>query len=270
MERVWKELGKFGLGFSTNAFYRSLAYGILFSIIMTLLIGSIEDVFQFDQAFPYIVVKTQAYWVGIIFVSFSFLFAFFGYLSDINAREDILSPLRKKLVGYWAVRSQTWKIENGKIEFGYTTDFCTIGIEEVGGKLVMHFDVSNSDIFQNQSIDITNITLAYQGEPRKLIYFHEADLKLKEVIGEGSEQLTRINFPFLGILNILVENDVVNVMEGRWYDIDNSIYGLARRMSGLAGFQELTQAVENGAVTFKGLLEFKRLKKPPGIAGALS
>ena len=35
------------------------------------------------------------------FVSFSFLFAFMGYLSNLQLEDDILSPVRRKLVGYW-------------------------------------------------------------------------------------------------------------------------------------------------------------------------
>jgi hypothetical protein len=54
-------------------------------------------------------------------------------------------------------------------------------------------------------------------------------------------------------------------MEGHWYDINNGIYSLARRMKSLSGFKELSVAVENGTVTFGGALEFKRVKVLPGI-----
>jgi hypothetical protein len=266
MDRILDGVRQFALDFSKNAFFRSLAYGIIFSVIMTLVIGGIVGVFQLSTSFPYFEVKQQAYayWVGIVFVSFSFLFAFFGYVSDLKAREDILSPLRKKLVGYWEVRAQSWKIENGEVEFNSTVSFCTIGIEDIGRKLIMHFQIRNSDIFTDQEIDVTHITLAYQGEPRQLIYFHEPELSLKVTLGEGADQLTQIKFPFLGILQIKVQNDGVKRMEGRWYDVDNAIYNLARRIPDLKGFQVLSQAVEKGAVTFKGALTFERLPEPPG------
>jgi hypothetical protein len=231
---------------------------------MTLIIGNIEGVFILVKAFPFVEVQSQAYWVGIVFVSFSFIFAFFGYVSDLKAREDILSPLRKLLVGYWRVRAQSWTIEHGKIEFWYVTNFCTIGIEDVGRKLIMHFEIRDSDVFKDQELDVTAVTLDYQGEPRKLIYFYDTALALKNPIGSGAGQLAAVNFPFVGILNVVVKNGEVNKMEGRWYDIDNAVYNLARQIPELKGFQELAQSVQSGAVTFKGDLEFARLPALPG------
>jgi hypothetical protein len=43
-----------------NAFYRSLSFGILFSVIMTLIIGGIEGVFLFKKDFPFIMVSSYA------------------------------------------------------------------------------------------------------------------------------------------------------------------------------------------------------------------
>jgi hypothetical protein len=264
MSALVEALRQFALDFSKNAFFRSLAYGIVFSVIMTLVIGNIEGVFEFSRSFPYVLVKQQAYWVGIVFVSFSLLFALFGFVSDRNSRDDILSPLRKKLVGYWEVRAETWRIEQDEIKFGTNVSFCTIGIEDVGRKLIMHFEIRDSDVFKFQELDVTHITIAYQGEPRQLIFFYEPDLPLKQPFGEGSDKVTSTKFPFLGILQIILKNDEVGRMEGRWYDVDNTIYHLARRKPDLKGFQSLATAVEKGAVTFKGALTFQRIPQPPG------
>jgi hypothetical protein len=65
-------------------------------------------------------------------------------------------------------------------------------------------------------------------------------------------------------MKIIMRNDEVNRMEGRWYDVDNSVYNLARRMPNLKGVQSLVEAVEKGAITFKGRLTFNRLAKPAG------
>jgi hypothetical protein len=183
-------------------------------------------------------------------------------MSDIWSREDILSPLRRKLVGYWSVRAQTWKIEDGKIECGFSTSFCTIGIEDIGRKLIMHFQIRHSDVFRDQELDVTSITLGYQTTPTQLVYFHNTELALKSPVGEGADQVTSLKFPFLGVLNISVRNDQVNRMEGYWYDVDNSIYNLARRIPNLNGLHDLMEAVQKGTVTFKGLLEFDRLPPP--------
>jgi hypothetical protein len=70
------------------------------------------------------------------------------------------------------------------------------------------------------------------------------------------------------VLKIEFENDKVNSMNGHWYDIDNGIYKLVRRMGSISGFEDLRKMVENGAVTFGGDLEFSRLKTVPGMKQA--
>lgn len=248
----------------TNAFFKSLAYGILFSLLMTVMIGFFADVLDFDTSkFPYIHRNETetARWLSLIFVSFSFLLAILGLISDIHSREDILTPLRKKLVGNWEVRAQTWAIEGDTIALRSTTSTCTITIEDIGRKLIMHFEIRESDIFADQDINITHITLSYSGEPRQLIYFHEFDLLLNDPIGEGSAKITKYTFPFLGILNISSKADEIKEMHGRWYDINNTVFDLARHKPNLKGFKELSEAVEGGRLTFKGDLRFKKLPK---------
>jgi hypothetical protein len=253
-------------GLGKNAFYRSLFFGILFSIIMTVIIGGIEGVFVFSKQFPYFTVASQVYWVGIIFVTFALLFAILGYLSELNVRDDLLTPLRKELVGFWKVRSQSWRLEEGKIQFGWVVSYCTIGIEQLGGKLILHFELSDSDVFKDQKIDITATAFSFDGANRKLVYFYETELELKKPIGTPPDQITKVDFPFLGVLKIEFENEKVSSMNGHWYDINNGVYNLARRMETLGGLDELRHAVENGAVTFGGVLEFKRLIALPGMA----
>jgi hypothetical protein len=63
MQSFLADLKQFALGFSKNTFYRSLAYGVIFSAIITLIIGAIVDVFALDAKFPYFLVKEQAYWL---------------------------------------------------------------------------------------------------------------------------------------------------------------------------------------------------------------
>jgi hypothetical protein len=167
-------------------------------------------------------------------------------------------------VGFWEVRSQTWTIEQGKIEFGWAVSHCSIDIEQLSGKLLMHFELSNSDVFKDQKIDITATSFSFNGVTRKLVYFYETELDLRRPLGTPPDQIAKLDFPFLGVLTIKFDNERINYMSGRWYDVNNGIYNLARRMGPLIGFQELQQAVENGAVTFGGVLEFKRLQHGGG------
>jgi hypothetical protein len=212
---------------------------------------------------PYIN-PNRSFWIPLVFVSFTFLFAFAGYLSNLQLKDDILSPVRRKLVGYWEVRAQTWVIEGQAISQKNVVTHCTIGIEDVGRKLILHFDISNSDIFADQSLDVTNVMIAFQGEPKKLIYFHDHELLLRNPVGSGSEQIVAARFPFLGVLNILSKNDATDEMTGVWYDIDNSIFNLARRIPDLKGLDELIDGVDRGSITFKGVLTFARLRAPAG------
>lgn len=251
------------IGLKDNAFYRSLAYGMAFSLVMTLLIGTFYGTFTFSSDAPWLhVVTSQQYWVGIFFVSFSFVFAFAGYLSEVRLREDILTPLRKKLVGTWAVRAQTWKIEDGKIELGHVDQICEIGIDSFGRKLFLHFRIKNSDIFRDDNIDITNLNIQYQTEPMKLIYFYDTQLQLKKPVYDGAISLDKISFPIVTVLDFKIENEQVNTMTGYWYDINNSLFSLAHKMKDLRGLQELTEAVSRGAITFKGDIEFSRWSAP--------
>src|SRR5262245_2055173 len=89
MQQLLDGLRQFAIDFSRNAFFRALGYGIIFSLIMTFVIGNIVGVFELKPTFPYFTAREAqpfAYWIGIIFVSFSLLFAFFGYVSDLNSR----------------------------------------------------------------------------------------------------------------------------------------------------------------------------------------
>jgi hypothetical protein len=255
--------------FRHSTFYRALSFGILFSIVMTLIIGGIEQVFKLTKDFPFFEVENQNYWVGIIFVSFALLFAILGYLSELNARDDLLTPLRKKLVGYWHVRSENWHIEKGKIEFGWEPNYCTIGIEPLAGKLIIRFEVSHNEIFKDQVINIRTTAFDFDGTDVELIYFNKTELELNNPVGTPPDLTTKLDFPFLGVVKIEEdEMGQVNSTSGRWYDINNAVYYLARRMGPIEGLPELRDAVEHGAVTFGGALEFKRIPKPPGATPA--
>lgn len=249
-----------------NAFFRALALGILFSILITVILGAIQGVLKITSEFPYFQVAQQAYWIGIVFVSFSLLFAIVGYLSAINARDDLLTPLRKKLVGYWEVNSQTWLLHEKEIEFGWTKSYSTIGIEPVSGKLLMHFEIGDSDLFKEQAFNVTATTFSLESATRRLVYFYEVDLELKKPVGTAPDLLTRVPFPFLGVMKMIEEDDGhIDRMQGYWYDINNCVYNLARRIDNLQGFDKLSDAVEKGAVTFGGEIKFKRMKALPGM-----
>jgi hypothetical protein len=259
--KFFQELSK---GFLVIPFFRMLCYGIFFSIIMTFLIGWSMDVFAVAATFPYVAAKGHSPWIPIMFGSFSFLFAFAGYLSNLQLKEDILSPIRQKLVGIWEVRAQTWKLDRSEIVAADVVTHCTIGIEDVGRKLILHFDITDSDIYADQSLDITNVMIAFVGEPKKLIYFQDQELTLRTPIGSGSAQIATARFPFLGVLNIHYRNNEINEMSGLWYDIDNSVFNLARRIPDLKGMDQLIDKLEKGSITFKGALSFRRIDNPAG------
>ena len=54
MSSVLKNIAEaLGGEFLKNEFFKSLAYGIFFSLMMTYIIGAIEGVFQLETSFPY-------------------------------------------------------------------------------------------------------------------------------------------------------------------------------------------------------------------------
>jgi hypothetical protein len=103
-----------------------------------------------------------------------------------------------------------------------------------------------------------NINIQYQTEPKKLMYFYDAELALKTPISVGTETISSIAFPIVGIISFKVENDCVNRMTGIWYDINNTIYNLALKMPDLKGVDALRQGVSHGAISFKGTVAFNR------------
>jgi hypothetical protein len=271
MKDAWlKVLEVLVITFSRNAFYRALGISIPFALVMTLLVGGLEGDVDFKKDFPFFgVLPGQHRWIGIVFILITLLLTLVGFFSLLNARDDLLTPLRKKLVGVWEVRSQSWKIDQGKIAFGWVVSYCTISIGQLAGKLILQFDISNSDVFKDQKINVITTAFSLEGTETKLVYFFEAPLELKEPVGAPPNQITKLEFPFLGVLTIKFEDKQnVNFMTGHWYDINNGMYNLARRMDHLIGVDELHNAVENGAVTFGGALEFKRLHAPEGTPTA--
>ena len=173
--------------------------------------------------------------------------------------------MRKKLVGYWEVKSQSWVLDEEKIEFGWTKNDSTIGIEPVSGKLLIHFEISDSDVFKDQAFNVTATTFSLEAATRKLVYFYEAALELKKPTGTPPDLINSVPFPF-GVLKMIAEDDGrIDRMEGHWYDINNGVYNLARHMTNLKGFEQLSEAVKKGAVTFGGEIRFKRIRALPGM-----
>jgi hypothetical protein len=267
MGAILKKLGEILVGdLVKDAFLRSLSYGIIFALIFTYVIGALVGVLDPTTKWPFFSLREGGShgWLGILFVSFALLLTLMGYLSRLNVRDDLLTPLRRKLVGAWEVRSQSWEIHPDKIEFGWVISVCVISIGSVSGKLSMRFEIRKSDIFKDQDIDIVTTAFSGDGSATKLVYFHETQLELKEDVRLPNDPVSKIDFPFLGVLQIKPsETGSINFMTGHWYDINNGVYNLARRMNHLKGLQDLSQAVEKGAVTFGGSIEFKRIPVPP-------
>ena len=265
MKDAWKKILGVLIGdFSKNTFFRAMGLGIPFALVMTVLIGGLEGDVIFQKDPPWFsVLPGQHRWIGIVFVLLTLLLTLVGYFGLLNARDDLLTPLRKKLVGVWEVRTQSWRIDQGKIAFGWVVSHCKISIESLAGKLTLRFDVQDSDVFKDQKIDVRTTAFSFEGAETKLVYFFETPLELKQPVGTPPDQITEIKFPFLGVLKIKFEDEQkVDLMTGQWFDINNAIYNLARRIDHLQGFDQLRVAVEQGAVTFGGRLEFKRLTAP--------
>jgi hypothetical protein len=53
-------------------------------------------------------------------------------------------------------------------------------------KLILHFDVTDSDVFADQSLDTTYVMSLFQREPNKPIYFQDHELMLKTPVRTGS------------------------------------------------------------------------------------
>jgi hypothetical protein len=251
-------------GIKDNAFYRCLTYGILFSLILTVAVGWIAGTWHIDGSSPFLhrdqMGGSAPLLIAVMFISFSFLLGFFGYLNDLKAREDIISPLREKLKGVWQVRLQTWRLDQSPPRLDYIRQVCTIGIESVGRKLYLHFKISESELFRDTEFDVVNVHIQYQTEPKQLMYFHETELRLREpIVGPGGT-IEKVTIPIVVVVDFYVRDEKVTEMSGKWYDIDNMIYFLSTHVPATQNAEELKKALNYGATTFKGLVEFEKVE----------
>jgi hypothetical protein len=118
-------------------------------------------------------------------------------------------------------------------------------------------------LVRNGALDTSrsSLALSYQEAFAKLLAQPDGQVIADRLVKNA---VLGARIPFLGVLEIIVDNDQVNLMRGIWYDIDNTIYNLARRIPDMQGLEALEQAVQNGAVTFKGAIEFRRMQRPAG------
>ncbi len=137
---------------------------------------------------------------------------------------------------------------------------CTIGIEAVGRKLYLHFKISESELFRDVEFDVTSLSIQYQTEPKQLMYFHDTQLRLRQPIVTDKETIDKISFPIVVVLEFSVKNEKVTMMSGTWYDVDNMIYYLATRLPMAQKAGELENALNFGATTFKGHVEFEKVE----------
>jgi hypothetical protein len=113
--RVLQDMAK---GFLLVPFFRMLFYGIIFR-------GGHVRIQPDAELSLHRQCKSFILDTGF-FLSFSFLFAFMGYLSNLQLEDDILSPVRRKLVGYWEVRAQTRKIDRAGGDVAAARTGCAI------------------------------------------------------------------------------------------------------------------------------------------------
>ena len=160
--RVLQDMGK---GFLLVPFFRMLFYGIIFSAVVTFLIGFTEDVFRLSPNFPYIANANHSFWIPV----FSCLSAFCSrsWAIEQSATE------RRHLEPGEAEACRALGGEGANLENrsranrpGPCRHALHDRIEDVGRKLILHFDVTDSDVFADQSLDITNVMIASRASRR--------------------------------------------------------------------------------------------------------
>jgi formate hydrogenlyase subunit 3/multisubunit Na+/H+ antiporter MnhD subunit len=90
--------------------FGAVVAGVVLAILFTSVVGILSQVLELNSKFPFFAVQNPQTAV-ILFLACSVTFTVLIYVLTLKEREDILTPIRKKLRGVWRVRYQTFSYE---------------------------------------------------------------------------------------------------------------------------------------------------------------
>ena len=221
--------------FSIRLFGGLLA-GLIIAVLLSLAIGTFAGFIHPTREAPYFEVlegRVAAPLFIIVFCAFSLLF----YLLTYKEREDILTPLRERMMGPWRIEYQNFFYDQqGGLRQERRVDVCTIGIDPDTAKLFIVIDLVDGPYLRGGKTRIDDITLNPALVPKRMVYFYELDLAIEPgLVARHNLPTDRIKAPVCVVLEIDEPNDHPRIdhMHGSWHDL-NGVFSdffedLARR-----------------------------------------
>ncbi len=232
---------------------------IFLSLTLTATVGFSLKSIAISFAPPYLTIIDREI-ITTIYISCLFVFVILIYFLTLREREDILTPLRKKLKGIWRVNYQIWKHDqHGKVIEDSVIEVCVIGIDISTAKLYFYIKTDAAGIYEGGEFRIDDITINPYSSPKRLTYYYNTSIRLKDEVRDklGLKDST-LTFPVFGILNIIEENkepkSSYEKMTGYWYDLEG-IYSNVLE----ATFKAKNDAEECTSLPRKGLMTFERV-----------
>ncbi|MCC7047766.1 MAG: hypothetical protein IT562_13715 [Alphaproteobacteria bacterium] len=254
-----KQLEAFANKLISTRLFGAILAGLILAFVLAVVVGSLGGQFSIDFKNLSFSAKNSQFDILVMSIFFTgfFAFSFLFYFITYKEREDILSPLRKKLVGTWKITYQSWSYsESGRLVEDSRHDACTIGIDEGTAKLYISINIDAHKIYEDGKRRIDDITLNPLLNPKRLTYYHLFEMKIKEQISQAiGVKNSDISFSVFCWLKIIEPegDDPIQEMEGRWYDLDGTISNirmdLAKKGDNIASLS--AQYPLSGTLTFR-------------------
>jgi hypothetical protein len=230
--------------------------GLVISVLFTLVVGLLLGAYALSTEFPYFSINNHQL-ASTVFVACFVAFTFLLYFLTYKEREDILTPIRKKLRGHWRIEYQSWKINAlGDLEEDWRVEVCTIGIDDGTAKTYIQIDNVQNELFESSPTKIEDITINPKTSPMRITYFHEMKMRFtpaaRELLGDEKSE---VSAPILGVLGISDGDDAGNIdrLTGDWYDLDGTFAKLVEDFSSKSGRPTKESLPRKGAMRFSRL-----------------
>lgn len=254
------------LGFvAANRFFANLAFALAFSLLVTLAAG---------HFLHYLVVVTSPS-VGVtmgpehgrevagFFLGLLTLTTIGGLMSTRRAKDDVLTPIRRKLQGQWLANIDTYRLDDPKggeardVIFGNFSNTCEFTIDPVTAKLVLTIHVQNTDLFQHTKVSTTNIHIEGKGKCSRLIFYETFEFSVNEAHAHEFADRTVV-MPMICVLDFDADQPAISSLNGYWYDIENTVFNTLSQVAGPPQLAKMKADLDDGRRTMKGNAEFLR------------
>src|SRR5215467_12047599 len=129
--------------------------------------------------------------MGMRFSAITLFITTFVFLTTIiytfikKEREDVFTPIRKRLRGHWRIEYEYWDFDmDGKEVIRKKAEEYDIKIDDTTQKLFILAKNTEDEMYESSSAKITDIGINTMCHPKRLTYYHEFMVPLKAYVRE--------------------------------------------------------------------------------------